>query len=171
MKELIDRAINGDSNAYINLINLILSDLFKIARARLDNIEDVNDAIGEIILKSYKYLHKLKHKEYFKTWIIKILINECNNIYRYNQKHIKILDKIINNSRFHAPENAIIINKKNDSFYDLLKDLNYNEKIVIILYYNNGYSTGEIAKILKTNVNTIKSRLLRAKQKIKNNYE
>lgn len=80
MEELIDKTINGDSNAYLTLINLILSDLYKIARTRLNNVEDVNDAIGETILKSYKHLHKLKHKKYFKTWIIKILINECNNI-------------------------------------------------------------------------------------------
>ena len=56
-------------------------------------------------------------------------------------------------------------------FYYLLNGLNYNERIVIILFYIEDYSIKDIAKILKTNENTIKTRLRRAKGKIKDNYE
>ena len=57
------------------------------------------------------------------------------------------------------------------NYYDLLlKDLNYDERIAIILFYLEGYSIKDISKILKTNENTIKTRLKRSKDKIKQKY-
>ena len=94
MEDLVKKSILGDKNAYTQLMNMLKSDLYRVANARLDNIEDINDAINETILKSYKSLKKLKNIQYFKTWITKILINECNNIYRINKKHLEILEKV-----------------------------------------------------------------------------
>lgn len=59
----------------------------------------------------------------------------------------------------------------NLDFEILLKPLNYDERIAIVLFYMEDLSTKEISKILKTSENNIKSRLRRAKIKIKDNYE
>lgn len=136
--------------------------------ARLDNIEDINDAINETILKSYKNLKKLEHKEYFKTWIIKILINECNIIYNDNSKQLDIAKKIAKNKEYNFSENTTSKVDSKLDFESLLSTLSYDEKIIIVLYYNNKYTTSEIADILGENVNTVKTRLFRAKSKIKN---
>ena len=53
----------------------------------------------------------------------------------------------------------------------MLKILNYDEKIAVVLYYLEDYTTKDIAKVLKVSENTIKSRLRRAKLKMKENYE
>ena len=50
----------------------------------------------------------------------------------------------------------------------MIKELKYEERIIIILYYSEKYTTKEISNILKINENTIKTRLSRAKEKIKN---
>ena len=55
-------------------------------------------------------------------------------------------------------------------FYFILNDLNYDERIAILLFYLEDYSIKDIAKILKSNENTIKTRLRRGKEKIKNKY-
>ena len=94
MEELITKAINGDTNAYNDLINMVSNELYKIACIRLNNnIEDVNDVLQETILKGYLHLSELKEKEYFRTWIVKILINECNNLYIKQCKEQNILNK------------------------------------------------------------------------------
>ncbi len=134
----------------------------------MDNIEDINDAINETILKSYKNLKKLEHKEYFKTWIIKILINECNIIYNDNSKQLNIVKKMAKHKEYNFFENTTSKVDSRLDFESLLSTLSYDEKIVVVLYYNNKYTTGEIADILGENVNTIKTRLFRAKTKIKN---
>ena len=57
------------------------------------------------------------------------------------------------------------------SFDTLIEKLNYDEKIVLTLYYNSGLSYTQISKILKINVNTIKSRLTRSINKLKKYYK
>ena len=57
------------------------------------------------------------------------------------------------------------------SFYEMIKCLKYEERIIIILYYSEKYTIKEISKILGINENTIKTRLLRAKEKIKIDYK
>ena len=136
--------------------------------ARLDNVEDINDAINETILKSYKNLKKLEHKEYFKTWIIKILINECNIIYNDNSKQLDIAKKIAKNKEYKFFENTTSKVDSKLDFESLLSTLSYDEKIIVVLYYNNKYTTSEIADILGEKVKTIKTRLFRAKAKKKN---
>ena len=170
MDELIEAAIKGNKEAYIDLINIIRGDLYRIAHARLNDIEDVNDAIEETILKSYKNLKKLKNNGYFKTWITKILINECNNIYRINKKNNEIADRIMVLQGNKIKENDIRDIKKVEDKLDferMISNLSYDERLIVILYYNNRHTVADIANILDMNVNTVKSKLLRAKEKIK----
>lgn len=168
MEELIEKALAGNKDAYVALIDSIRSDLYRVAQARLDNIEDINDAIHETILKSFKHLKRLKTPLYFRTWITKILINECNNIYKNNNKQFLIFKKITDLKNNDSDDQIIQNIEDNYDFELLLKKLNYEERIIIVLYFNNKFSTGEIANVLNISVNTVKSRLLRAKEKIKN---
>ena len=59
------------------------SAMYKVARGILDNDEDAADAIQDTILTCFEKIHTLKNPEYFKTWMIRILINECNKIHRH----------------------------------------------------------------------------------------
>ena len=70
MDELLDRALSGDNDAYGDLLNMIFPDLYYIARTRLRTKEDVEEAVQETALKSFKNLKKLKDKKLFKTWIV-----------------------------------------------------------------------------------------------------
>ena len=82
MEELIEKAKNNDKRAFSELIISIEKELYLIAKTKLKSDDDIGDAIQEAIYKSYKNLRKLRDNSLFKTWIIKILINECNNIYK-----------------------------------------------------------------------------------------
>ena len=154
MEQLIEKAKIGDSEAYVQLITIVQNDLYRIAKARLSIEEDICDAIQETMITGYQHLKNLKENEYFKTWIIKILINKC-----------------IEN--FNLLDNKDEIKDTNDKldFENILKQLNYEEKLIITLYYNSRFSIIEIAEILKININTVKSKILRTKKKIKKIYE
>lgn len=166
MEGLIIKSIKGDVNAYRQLIDLVSDELYRIALIRLGNIDDVNDVIQETLFKAYKNLHNLKQKEYFRTWIVKILINECNNLFIRQKKEYETINKFINLKDYSYAENSTEKVDNKIDFYLMLNSLNVDEKTVIILYYKYKYKTGEIADILNENINTIKSRLTRAKLKI-----
>ena len=70
MEKLLDRVLGGDKCAYNELINMISSELYYIAKSQLKSKEDIEEAIQETLLKEYKNLHTLKNKKFFKTWKI-----------------------------------------------------------------------------------------------------
>ncbi len=165
MDELVIKAKKGDKEAFTELIINMEDELYKIARTKLINDEDIFDAIQETMISAFKSLHKLKNEKYFKTWIIKILINKCNDIYKTKKATIVSLNEDI---KLDETNN---FSDNNLNFEFIIKCLNYDERIAITLYYLEEYTTKEISKILKTNENTIKTRIARAKVKIKNNYK
>ena len=74
MEELIQKAKNGDKEAFTTIMLSLEKDLYKIAKTRLKNDDDIYDAIQETIIEAFKSIKKLKNTEAFKTWIIRILI-------------------------------------------------------------------------------------------------
>lgn len=174
MEELIKSALDGNKDSYVALIKSIETELFKIASSQLNNIDDVNDAIQETILNSYSKLHTLKKYNYFKTWIIRILINECNNIHRKRKRELGLFNKITHcNSIDDNYTNKSEFQKidSNIDFNLLIKKLKTEDRLILTLHYKLQYTPTEISNILKLNVNTIKSKILRAKQKLKQLYE
>lgn len=84
MEELVEKAKKNDENAFNELIYLTQNEMYLIAKSRLKNEDDIADAIQETIIACYKNLRKLRNSSFFKTWLVKILINECNKIYKRN---------------------------------------------------------------------------------------
>lgn len=165
---LVEMAKNGDKNAFSKLIKGLQNEMYRIARTRFYNEADIEDAVQETILQAFKSIKNLKYTQYFNTWIIKILINNCNIIYK-EKNNIQLEDYQYVNT-FISSNNTTSVDEKL-SFDYIMKNLNYDERIAITLYYMEGYTNREISKILNTSVGTIKSRISRAKQKIKELYK
>lgn len=166
MEELVEKAKKNDKRAFSELVTLIEKELYLIAKAKLKNDDDIGDAIQETIYKSYKNIKKLRDNSIFKTWIIKILINECNNIYKKKSRYsISYEDKEM--------EKYLATNDKSDNveFEVLIKDLDNEERFILTLYYCSKYTVKEISKIAKINENTVKSKMARARNKIRQQYK
>lgn len=83
---LIRKAKKHNKEAFQTLMLQYGSDLYKVAKAILRNDEDVSDAMQETALTCWEKIHTLKKDHLFKTWLIRILINHCNAIYRQRKK-------------------------------------------------------------------------------------
>ena len=170
MDDLVKKAQQGDKEAFTELILLLKSDLYKIAKARMRNNEDVYDVIQETMIIAFNSIKKLKKAESFKPWIIKILINTGNNLYKKSKKgKIISLEEIesynsLNNSEFDKVE-AIL------DFNFILKNFKYEDRIIIILFYVEKFTDKEIGEILKLKENTVKTKRTRIKEKIKDILE
>ena len=167
---------NGDSNAFTQLMLEIKTDLYKIAKTRLSNEEDIKDALQETMITAFKYIKNVKEPSKFKHWIIKILINQCNKIYKKKKKYNYIYENIdfseTNEFKYLSLTNNntdIVIDTIN--FFEMINCLDNDEQTILILYYNEKYSTKEISKLLHIKENTIKSKIFRAKEKIKTKYK
>lgn len=149
-------AKKGDQNAFIRLIQYFEPDLYRVAHAILKRDEDCADAIQNAVLLAYETIYKLRQPPFFKTWLIRILINECNQILRKQKKvfHIEEMREITtHNYDLELIELKMAVEKLEDPL-----------KIVIILHYFEDLSVKEIAEILSLPEGTVKSRLHRARQ-------
>ena len=163
---LINEALKNDENAFRSLIKKVEPQMYKISKIRLKDEELIYEATQNTIILIYKNLKKLKDKKLFRTWVMKILINECNKIYNKQKKYI------FNNNEYKENGELLIYNQYDDvesnlNIKKLLNCLNDNEKVVMTLYYNDNFTTKEISCILREPEGTVKSQISRSKNKIK----
>lgn len=158
MEKLIEKAKKGDKESFSQLIHLYKNDLYKLAKTRLKEEQDVYDAIQETIISAYESIQKL-HKSYsFKSWLFKILINKCNDIYRSKINYIELSEIV----------DLVSDSNSTSEIDEYIRKLSVDERTIIVLHFIEGYSLKEISKILDINESTVRSKLYRAKQKIIN---
>lgn len=161
------------SDYKINFVESVLAienDLYNIAKNKIYNVYDIDDILQETIIKIYKNFDTLKDKSAFRSWAIRILLNECNKSLRQKHKETLLYEKIRAKAIFKYDEYNIMDFESDISFRDFLSTISSLEQNIFILHYKCKYSTKEIAKILNINENTIKSKIKRNKAKIKENY-
>ena len=137
--------------------------LFHVSFSILNNEQDCADAVQEAILKAYENRHKLKEIKYFKTWIVRIVINECYSIHR-KKKRIQTYDDAVQQDNISLNN---FIKEEYIDLYQAIGRLNEKVKICVILHYLEDYSVAETADVLKIPIGTVKSRLSHARKELK----
>lgn len=137
--------------------------MYHVARTLLRNDADSADAIQEAIVKAFTKLHALKSDAYARTWLIRILINECYKIMR-TEKRIVSLES-------YMPEESAEQSKDYSDLYEAVSQLPKDARLTIILYYVDGYNVREIAQLLDLSESAVKNRLARARARLKNELE
>lgn len=162
MQALIEKAVQGDVEAFLELMDRNSLAMYKVARAILNNDDDAADAIQSTILNCFEKMDTLQKPEYFKTWLIRILINNCNRILRHYKRE-SLLGEM--------PETMKLDSSLAEfEFKEMLNIVDEKYRLVLILYYLEGFKIPEIAVLLEMNVNTVKTRLARAREQIRMAY-
>ena len=120
--------------------------------------EDIADAISDTILVCWEKLSQLKEDRYFRTWMTRILLNKCNDILR-KRKQMVWMDEI--------PETPDVdAGFENSEWKEALNSLSENFRLVVMLYYIEGFKTSEISQILDIPEGTVRSRLARGREQL-----
>ena len=163
MEELIRRARDGDGGAFVELMEGQKSTLYKVARSYLHNDADAADAVSETVLACFEKLATLRQPQYFRTWLVRVCIRKCQDLLRERKGSVP-LDEIAEAGR-EEPGHARV------EFLALLDSLDEKYRTVLLLYYGEGFSVGEIAQAMDLKVETVKTRLKRARAGFKLAYE
>ena len=162
MTGLVRKAQAGDKEAFVDLIESCKQGLYKTAVAMLRNDADAADAIQDAVLKSYENLRSLKKPQFFKTWITKILINQCNRMLKARGNVVPIHE--------HPELEYTGQDTSGKAFIELLNKLEEQYRIVLYLFYVEEFSIKEISAILDMNENTVKTRLSRGRGNFRKLY-
>ena len=159
MEKLVKKAKKGDAEAFIALMEQNRQSMIRIAFAYLGNEEDVADAMQETILSAFEKLDTLRRAEYFTTWLIRILINQCIAMRRHRSRTVPMNE---------AEEASQFYDFSTDlEFNDLLKTLPEDSRLIFQMYYGEQFSIGEIAQLLHMNENTVKSKIHRGREQLR----
>lgn len=153
----ITLAKKGNKSAFISLMEDNKIAMYRIAKSILHSESDIEDAMQNTILIAYEKLYTLKKNDFFKTWLIRILINQCNSIYKKNKKTISI-EKI----KEESTTNQCI----NVDLYNALNSLDEKLRLVIVLFYFEDMTTKDISKAIGISNNAVRTRLFRGREKL-----
>ena len=148
-----------NNNDFAEKVMTAEATLYHISNSILKNDCDCADAVQETIITAYCKLHSLREERFFKTWLCRILINECYKICRANKRVVPLEDYM---------EADYPSEQQNDlGLFDAIMELKTDLRLVIVLHYIEGFKTMEMAEMLKIPEGTVKSRLSRARTELK----
>lgn len=159
METLVKRAMQKDAESFIRLMEENKQSMLKVAYGFFSNEEDVADVMQQTVLNAYEHIGELKKAAYFKTWLIRILINNCSQLYN-SRKHLAIGTEL-------EEEKCFDTYPEDNAFFHLLSLLHKDDRTIFQLYYGEGYTTKEISKILDIKESTIRSRIHRGKEQLR----
>ncbi|MCM1145860.1 MAG: sigma-70 family RNA polymerase sigma factor [Blautia sp.] len=160
IENLVKKAKQKDADAFMELMQLYTKDMYRVALAILLNDEDAADAMQDTVLVCWDKIDTLKYVQYFKTWMIRILINKCYKI-RKSREHICALEEY---------EEVAVYDEYNLELKEALQTLDEKYRIILTMFYSEGYHIEEIARILKMPKSTVQTRLHRGRKKLAECY-
>lgn len=168
--ETLKLAANGDMVAFEQIYKAYASFVYNVAYRMVEAKEDAEEVTQEVFVIVYQKLKSFMFRSSLKTWIYRITsncaINLLNKRTRDTKGKVDIEDVIGVVSS--APEMRHFIEHEDANFKVgiLLQQLNPDEKACIVLRNIEGLSYEEIAKSLKININTVRTRLKRGREKM-----
>lgn len=159
MSVLIKKAQRGDPDAFVELMESCKGSMYRVAKGFFAGDADIADAMAETVLLAYEHISELKQEKYFKTWLIRILINVCNKMKR-RQKVYEPVDTL--------PETGDLEQGFSDlEFREMLSAYPEDCRLVLLLYYGEQFTTREIAEILGIKEGTVRSKLHRTRENLR----
>ncbi len=155
---LVKKAKQGDAEAFISLIEQSKLSMYGVARGFLDNPEDVADAMSETVLDCFEKIGSLRQDAYFKTWMIRILINNCKDILGKQKRCVSMEE---------APEPESREGSGMQEFNELIEPLKDQDRSIFTLYYVYGMKVKEIASYMEMKENTVATRLKRGRETLR----
>ena len=145
---------------FLYYYNLYKNDILRFAFSYTKKVSDAEDITQSVFIKLYKNIDNFKDANHIKRWCYKVAINECKNLSLSFWK--KRVINIEDDNEYYEK-----IEKGAEELNEAIDKLSKTERIIIYLYYYEGYKVKEIAEILKKNSSTIQTKLTRARNKLR----
>lgn len=171
--DVVVRIKSGDRDAFNILVEEYQAQVVNIAYGMLSNREDAFDAAQEVFIKVYKNIGGFRMDSALSTWIFKITKNVCTDFLRRRKDVVSLDSEEENKPKLelpdtkHTPETEVERTETQRMVREAISQMEENYRLVITLFDIEGLSYDEIAQITDCPIGTVKSRLARAREKLK----
>ncbi len=136
--------------------------LFRLCLITLGNASDAEDAVQETFIKYLQKAPIFDNDEHEKAWLITVATNKCRDVLRFRKRH-PVVD---------VEEIKELVKESSDSgVLDVLMTLPDQFRVVLVLYYVEGYGTADIARMIGKTASAVKMRLQKGRKLLRDAYE
>ena len=162
----IEQVLSGDTDAFRHLVARHKEKVRNLIFFTMNTPEIVDDVAQEVFIKVYHKLHKFRFESKFTTWLYRITVNHCKDELRKKKfwKFFSVFD-VVHENQIHSndPEQF----DTNEYVQHALSQLPEKLRMPLVLKEIDGFSYKEIAEITDTEMGTVKSRIFRAREALK----
>ncbi|MBE6033827.1 MAG: sigma-70 family RNA polymerase sigma factor [Clostridiales bacterium] len=176
---LIKKAKEGDEGSFETLILSCKGKAYNIALRYVKNENDAMDILQESFIKIFRHLDKFNEESKFETWVYRIVVNACNDFLRKNKNkynQLSLLSKEDEEMEMDIPDSTpspeeLLLKKEHGAYIlDCLEKIPIEHKKILILRDIKGFAYEDISEILDCSIGTVKSRISRARNNLKEVY-
>jgi len=163
--DLIEQALSNDEDACLNILNLYKGRIFSYVYRMVRNFHDAEDITFDTFIKCFNALAGFDTSKKFSTWLFTIAHNQTIDFFRKNKQEYEYFDE-----RHAVKDDFVQEHEKKRKMAQIekaLAKLPPLDRELVILFHKEEYSYQEISEILKIPITTIKTRLHRARKKLR----
>lgn len=143
-------------------------ELVRLAYTYVKNTETAKDLVQNTFIKCYEHMETFRYEASLRTWLYRITINECKDYLKsWHYKKVQLSSFFQDKTLLPSVEKSVLENESNLELKHLVFSLPKEYREVIYLYYYHSMKIDEISEVTNLSSNTIKTRLRRAKEKLK----
>jgi len=167
--EIISEILAGRKERFAILVERYQRDTYRLSLSILRNPSDAEDAVSEAYSKAFAALERCQDFSNFKSWLLKITYNCCQDILRKRKRETAEpeLTRIAENNESHNPLQCLVNQEKKNDIWQALDHLNPEDHAAMIMKYYHNASYQDIATTLNWPLGTVASRLYRAREKMR----
>jgi RNA polymerase sigma-70 factor, ECF subfamily len=175
--ELVRRLRAGDEAAYEELLSRFQQPVYNLAYRLLNDPGDASDVVQEVFLKVFRNVGHFRRQSSLKTWIYRITVNEAHNqrrwFFRHRSREVGLDDEpeqvrtrnVVDSER--SPFDCTFDREKHELIESALARINPLFREVVVLRDVEDLSYEEIAEVLQISLGTVKSRILRGREALR----
>ena len=149
-----------DLQDYTKAVDTYADIVYRIAYSYTYTKVDSEDVLQNVFLKLFQSKQSFNSEDHLKQWLMRVTVNECHNLHRTFWKrkiHLAEIEKPVQN----------FLSDEEIDLHSAMLKLPSEYRIIIHMYYYEGYKTKEISKILQMKEATVRTRLARGRERLK----
>ena len=170
-EKLVSQTLAGDRDAFGVLVHKYQEMVYAYAFQKVRNEEDARDIAQEVFWRAYHHLYQLRHPHRFRSWLYTIMSNQCKrqlmSVIKTRQRETTLEDATDDALRIEPAHTAPTESWRVD-LEQALSELPDDNRVAVSMFYMGDHSLKEISEFLGVSINTVKSKLYRARQQLGN---
>ncbi|MDE6435272.1 MAG: sigma-70 family RNA polymerase sigma factor [Lachnospiraceae bacterium] len=156
-----------DKEEFAQVILDATDTMYRVSKSILKKDTDCEDAVSQAIVNAFEHLDSLKKPQYARTWLIRIVMNECFRISKSKKREQCYEEDVICIGEWKESQDGAYRENDYCELYEALQAVPQIYRTALVLYYMEECSMAEIARIENTSVASVKMRLSRGRKMLK----